>query len=200
MTDNEKLIALMVLGGTIAYLFYRQSVTYYTGVTMPSDTPQTPVGIGSNYQPASVYTTSASGVDTIRQFEGYRNAAYNDGFGNITIGIGHLIVPGDGMDANTVLTDDEVENLFANDLATAENAVKSYVTAPITQGMFDALVDFVFEFGSTKFASSTLLRLLNLRNYEAARAELSKWVHAGNPPVVVAQIVDRRNADTAMFA
>ena len=207
--------ALVGLGlfGIAAYVIHRQSQQSQTATPFNVNAPDLSITapilsapaidttgeIMGTMQSPSVYQTSPNGLNVIENFEGKSYVAYDDGFGNITIGIGHLIVPGDGLNTNSVLTDAQIAELFANDVADAENVVKSMVTVPLTQGMFDALVDFVFQFGEPKFASSTLLRLVNSRNYDSARSELTKWVHAGNPPVVVSQLVQRRAADAAMF-
>lgn len=147
--------------------------------------------------PASVYSTSRAGQNNIQAWEGWRRNAYQDIAGNWSIGVGHKIVPGDGLTPSSILTDGQVSSLFLTDLSGAEGAVKSYVTAPITQGMFDALVDFVFNLGAGNLSSSTLLRLLNQRDYQGAANEFQRWVHSGAS--VVPQLVQRRNADAALF-
>jgi lysozyme len=50
----------------------------------------------------------------------------------------------------------------------AEQAVQRLVKVPLTQGQFDALVDFCFNLGAGKLATSTLLKELNCRRYEDA--------------------------------
>ena len=59
--------------------------------------------------------------------------------------------------------------------------------ASLTQGQFDALVDFVFNLGSSRLASSTLLVDLNAGRYDAAGAELLRWDHTGYHEVSRAQ-------------
>lgn len=49
----------------------------------------------------------------------------------------------------------------------------------LTQDEFDALVDFVFNIGPTKFAASRLLHKLNKSDFNGAVAEFGKWSHAG---------------------
>ena len=46
---------------------------------------------------------------------------------------------------------------------------------PLTQGQFDALVDFCFNLGAGRLASSTLLKALNGGRYEAAAEQLLRW-------------------------
>lgn len=146
---------------------------------------------------ASATQTSQQGRDNIANFEGVRYAAYSDIGGNLTIGIGHLIHPGDGLNAQSVLTDTQVMTLFGNDLANAENTVKTYVTVPLSQGQFDALVDFVFNVGVGAFASSSLLKLINARYYDVAADEFKKWIYAGKQ--ILPGLVTRREADANLW-
>jgi lysozyme len=45
----------------------------------------------------------------------------------------------------------------------------------LTQGQFDALVDFCFNLGAGRLQSSTLLRCLNAGRYDAAAEQLLLW-------------------------
>ena len=139
--------------------------------------------------------TSPSGRAEIIRHEGIRYEPYRDAAGFWTIGIGHLIAPGDGVPRGTSgnpLPIDEtfLMTLFETDLLHAENAVRRYVTVALTQGQFDALTDFVFNLGAGRFAQSTLLQLLNTGNYPAAAEEFKRWVYAGG--VKVAGLETRR--------
>jgi lysozyme len=52
----------------------------------------------------------------------------------------------------------------------------------LTQNQYDALVDFVFNLGAQKLATSTLLKLVNADPSNALiPAEFRKWVYATNP-------------------
>lgn len=163
--------------------------------------PLTEVSLSSPVAPTmyspSVLTTSPQGRANIQAFEGWQRTAYADSAGHLTIGVGHKIVPGDGMGAQTILTDGQVLNLFNTDLQEAESYVKSVVTAPVTQGMFDALVDFVFNLGIGNLMHSTLLSLLNARDYQGAANEFGKWINAGGQPN--AGLIARRQSDTQTF-
>jgi lysozyme len=147
------------------------------------------------YQPFEM-RTSPSGIQNIVQWEGRRNQAYQDSAGHWTIGIGHLIVPGDGLNLQSNINDATIDAIFANDLENAESIVKANVIVPLTQGQFDALVDFTFQFGN-RLKTSTLLQFLNAGDYAGASAEFSKWIHVDNLPNQ--QLVSRRAADASMF-
>jgi lysozyme len=67
----------------------------------------------------------------------------------------------------------------------------------LTQGQFDALVDFVFNLGGGRLASSTLLRYLNSGKHDAAAWELLAWDHAGSHEV--ASLKARREAEFQLW-
>ena len=56
-------------------------------------------------------------------------------------------------------------------------AVLAAVKVPITQGQLDALTDFAYNLGVTKFRNSTLLAKLNAGDYAGASHEFDKWVY-----------------------
>lgn len=176
----------------------------YPDATFDTGTPPAPMSATTlfhstvpfmQYEPQTM-NSSAAGLQNIINWEGKRNQAYLDSAGKLTIGIGHLIVPGDGLDANSTITDATMNAIFANDIDQAEINVKRNVKVPLTQGQFDALVDFTFQFGNQLYGSHLLL-LLNSGDYRGAANELSRWVHVNG--VVSNQLVARRQAATTMF-
>jgi lysozyme len=101
------------------------------------------------------------------------------------------------MLAGLMLTDGQVGDLFARNLATAEGIVRRYVRVQLTQGQFDALADFAFNIGADQFRKSTLVRLLNIPDYQGAFNELPKWRYDNG--VVLSQLVERRAAGQQLF-
>jgi len=57
------------------------------------------------------------------------------------------------------------------------NRIKQLVTVPLTQGQFDALVDFEYEFGAYRLHGTTLLAKLNAGDYAGAKQQLPLWIH-----------------------
>jgi lysozyme len=137
--------------------------------------------------------TSPAGIKFIEEREGCRLTAYQDSVGVWTIGVGHTI----GVVPGMTITQEEADDLLAEDLANAEAAVNSLVKVPLSQPQFDALVDFVFNEGATQFRSSTLLRLLNAGDYEGADQQFARWDLAGGR--VLAGLVTRRRLEAEMF-
>ena len=81
-------------------------------------------------------------------------------------------------------------------------AVKRFVTVPLTQGQFDALVDWAYEFGPHRLVGTTLLGYLNAGRYQAAADEFRLWVHVEAKPgvyVVSDGLVARRAREIALW-
>lgn len=136
---------------------------------------------------------SQAGIEAIKDYEGVRLKAYDDGVGVWTIGVGHTA----GVQRGDVITLEQVDNFLRADLADAEKTVNARVVAPMTQGQFDALVSFVFNVGAGAFAASTLLKKLNARDYDGAADELLRWNKAGGR--VLAGLTKRRISERMMF-
>lgn len=137
--------------------------------------------------------TSEAGRALIREAEGCELKAYACPAGIPTAGVGHTR----GVKLGTTYTEAQAQAWLAEDLADAEAAVTRLVKVPLTQGQFDALVSFVFNLGASKFAASTLLKLLNEGRVFAAASQFKLWVHSGNK--ILPGLVKRRAAEVDLF-
>lgn len=115
-----------------------------------------------------------------------------------TIGYGHTrnVKPGDKC------TKEQADAWAMEDTAIAEADVNSHCkqlidAGKMTQGMFDALVDFAFNLGCDSLNKSTLLRLVNTGDFQRAALEFRKWDHAGG--VELAGLLERRLAEQQEF-
>jgi lysozyme len=120
---------------------------------------------------------SAEGLELIKTSEGFCSHCYRDVAGAETIGFGHKLTGAESFPGG--IGEAEAEILLAADVKTAEKTVRRLVRVALTQGQFDALVDFCFNLGAGRLAGSTLLRELNLGRHEAAGQQLLYWVYAG---------------------
>ena len=114
---------------------------------------------------------SGQGLALTEQSEGDRLTPYQDGAGVWTDGYGntHGVVPG-----QSITEAQSVAALQAN-VQGAVATVNANVHVPLTQGQFDALVDFVYNLGAGNFLTSTLLQKLNAGDYAGAALEFPKW-------------------------
>ena len=133
------------------------------------------------------------GTKILKFFEGCKLTAYQDSVGVWTIGYGHTKGVSEGM----TITQEEAEQMLLTELEEYEGYVEKYVTVPLTQNQFDALVVWVYNLGPTNFRNSTLLKELNSGNYTAAGKEITRWNKAGGK--VLAGLVRRREAEAKLF-
>jgi lysozyme len=114
---------------------------------------------------------SKDGLALTEQFEGCRLDAYQDQGGVWTNGYGntHGVVPG-----STITQGQADSDLLAN-VQNSVNDINQLVTVRLTQGEFDALVDFDFNLGRGRLAGSSLLRLLNAGDVAGAAAQFEAW-------------------------
>jgi lysozyme len=136
---------------------------------------------------------SQKGLALTENFEGCRLIAYQDQTGRWTLGYGHAV----GVHQGDSCTPEQAEALLMADIAWAEAFVNHIVKVALTQGEFDALVDFTFNLGSGNLQSSTLLKLVNEGQFETAAKEFEKWDLAGGK--VVAGLLRRRKAEEQEF-
>lgn len=141
-----------------------------------------------------------AGLLHLQSVEGLRLRAYDDKQpnktitsmsqvrGKLTIGYGHTKTVKVGM---TITKERAVELLLA-DLKYFQAAVSSVVRVDVNQNQFNALVSFCYNVGDTAFKKSTLLKLLNSGNYQAAAQQFFQW----RTP---ASILSRRQAEYDLF-
>jgi lysozyme len=137
---------------------------------------------------------STAGIALIKQFEGCRLEAYLDSVGVPTIGYGST----EGVTMGDKITQDEADALLLEDLVRFEKCVNEHVDVPITQEQFDSLVCFAFNVGCGALIGSTLLKLLNAGNYNAAAQQFLRWDKAGGK--VLAGLTRRRQAESDLFS
>ena len=143
--------------------------------------------------------TSDKGLALIKSFEGFSARPYLCPAGVPTIGYGATYYP-DGRRVtmqDKPVSEADATAMLRSMLASYEAGVTRYVAVPVTQGQFDALVSFAYNVGLSALKSSTLLRLLNARDYAGAAAQFPRWNRAGGK--VLPGLTRRREAERVMF-
>ncbi|WP_026103480.1 lysozyme [Pseudanabaena sp. PCC 6802] len=141
--------------------------------------------------------TSQRGMDLIKEFEGRELEAYPDpgtGGDPWTIGYGHT---GSDVYPGLTITQEKAEQLLSEDLKYFEKGILGCISVPLNQNQFDALVSFAYNLGVGALAESTLARLLNEGNYQAAADQFERWVNAGDEPMP--GLVSRRHVEKELF-
>lgn len=142
---------------------------------------------------AGTYHPGPSAEKVVKQAEGKRNKTYLD-VGRIpTICYGATLDVKPGQHA----TDTECDRMLRRDLTYAGVGVAKYVTRPVTQEQYDALVSFVYNVGETQFRKSTLLRKLNAGDCYGAGYEFIRWINVNGKPVN--GLRTRRDIERALF-
>ena len=142
------------------------------------------------------------GLQLIKDFEGYSSTLYICPAGYETIGYGHLVRQYErsrfeAISAVMGLSQREATVLLKEDVSSAERAVLRLITAPLTNGQFDALVDFTFNLGAGNLQSSTLRRVINRGDYNAAPEQFRRWVYSAGKKS--RGLIRRREADIVLF-
>ncbi|KQX03557.1 lysozyme [Acinetobacter sp. Root1280] len=141
---------------------------------------------------------SPQGVNLICGFEGLELKAYDDGVGVCTIGYGTTIYPhGKAVQYGDTCTIEQAKNYMQYDLRRFEQAVSAAVNVPLNQNQFDALVSLSYNIGIGAFKNSTLLKLLNASDYQAASHQFDVWIKAGGK--TVQGLVNRRAVEKTLF-
>ncbi len=133
---------------------------------------------------------------------GFADRPYRCPAGYMTLGWGHRIDVSEGI-GNGAITADQAQALLVKDVERFAQRVKRCVTVPLKQSMFDALVCFCYNIGTSAFAHSTLVRCLNAGLYQDASEEFLRWNKATNPRTgkkePLAGLTRRRQAERDLF-
>ena len=114
-------------------------------------------------------------INAIKGFEKLELKAYKCPANVLTIGYGHTR----GVKVGQVITKAQADVLLKGDILNVENSLNS-MSFTFTQGQFDALVDFCFNFGMVKFIGSTLYtKILVHATDDEITAQFRRWVNGG---------------------
>lgn len=136
--------------------------------------------------------------DHIRQWESLRLFTYDDAVypsvefegekrdsvGTLTIGYGHT---GDDVEPGQKITKDKANELLIEDVNDAADCIKRWIGRQkkrdeknntkyhlLTQGMYDAMVDIVFNRGCNWFVNSSIITNIENGQYKSAKQKISK--------------------------
>lgn len=138
-------------------------------------------------------TTSPRGRALIKQFEGFRAAAYQDVVGVWTIGYGFTrgVKPGQRMTAA------QADARLVTELLEYERAVLTACRVPPNQNQFDALVSLAWNIGAPRLATSTVVKAHNRMDHQAAARAFGLWNKAGGQEWP--GLTRRRAAESALY-
>ena len=137
--------------------------------------------------------TSQEGLSLIKKFEGCELESYKCAAGVWTIGYGSTSGVKEGMK----ISPERADMLLLEYVEVFEESINKLVEVPLEQNQFDALVSWTFNLGSTNLKNSTLLKVLNDKDYEGVPAQIKRWNKAGGE--VLQGLVRRREAEALLF-
>lgn len=137
--------------------------------------------------------TGNKGIELIKHFEGCELEAYKCPAGVWTIGYGHIKGVKEGMK----ITEHQAEEMLKSELHEYEGYINDYVTVPLNQNQFDAMVSWVYNLGGGNLRASTLLKVLNAGDYDGVPAQMLRWNKAGGK--VLEGLTRRRQAEADLF-
>ena len=141
-------------------------------------------------------------LEHLKRWEGLRLEAYPDpGSRNgepWTIGYGHTSDSFMRVYRGQVISRDQAEKALLHDAKEAAQLITSLVQVPLSDSQLGVLISFVFNIGGTAFRNSTLLRKLNLRDYDAVPSELARWNR--NDGRVMPGLTARRKAEAILWS
>lgn len=143
---------------------------------------------------------SAACIDLIKSSEGFSTYPYLCPARIPTIGYGSTHYE-DG--APVRIGDAPIDQARAERIIAAtlfreyEPGVTHAVQVVLTQGQYDALVDFAYNLGVNALRTSTLLKKLNAGDRDGAAREFGKWTRCDGK--VLPGLVARRKAERSLF-
>ena len=141
---------------------------------------------------------SASGLELVKEFESLRLKAYKCPAAVWTIGYGHTSAAGAPIvSADMLISKENAEEILQRDMVQYEDGVRKLVTVGLTQGQFDALVDFAYNAGVGALQKSTLLKKVNAEKFDEVPAEFMKWTKGGGKELP--GLVRRRRAEVKLW-
>jgi lysozyme len=154
--------------------------------------------------------TSEKGIKLIKHFEGCHLKPYLCPAILWTVGYGHVLYPEQNrlplaqrksynlkIEHFRNWEQSEVDALLKQDLQRFERGVLRYITVPLKQNEFDALVSFSFNLGLGTLQRSSIRSKLNRGDKEGAIDTLLKYCRAGGK--ILRGLERRRAAEADLF-
>jgi lysozyme len=158
---------------------------------------------------------SEEGLKLLKHHEGFRKKPYQCSAKIWTIGYGHGMYPEqlgipstpEGMAKRTafplkpadnrVWSKEEIDGLLVKDVVRFERAVKRYISVPLRQCEFDALISAVYNLGAGWLQRSQVRQKINRGDKTGAMENLLKYNKGGGK--VLKGLDNRRKDEAALF-
>lgn len=137
---------------------------------------------------------NALGIAIIKEFEGCRLTAYQDGNGIWTLGWGET----GGIKEGDNCTQEEADAWLAKAISNIEHGVTRMLKRPLDDNQFSALCSLVYNIGLGHFAASSVLQLINADMMSQVPVAIFKWCRIAGE--VSPGLLRRRKAEIALWS
>ena len=136
---------------------------------------------------------SQEGLSLIKKFKGCELEAYKCAAGVWTIGYGST----KGVKEGDSINQEDADKLLMAEMKEYEGYINNMVEVNLEQNQFDSLVSWVFNLGPSNLKNSTLLKVLNSKDYQGVPAQIRRWNKANGK--VLEGLERRRLAESLLF-
>lgn len=158
---------------------------------------------------------SKEGLKLLKHHEGFRKKPYQCSAKIWTIGYGHAMYPAqmaipstpEGMERrkafplrpedNRIWSVEEIDELLVKDVVRFERAVERFISVPLRQCEFDALISATYNLGPGWLQRSQVRQKINRGDKKGAMESLRKYNKAGGK--VLRGLDNRRKDEEALF-
>ena len=130
-------------------------------------------------------------------YNAVKDGKLKDGTQLYSIGLGHQIQPNELELMNLTLNDDQVLEIFKKDIEAIRLSMNKVIKVPLNKNQQLALLSLRYNIGPNYFNGSTLLRLLNAGNFDAAGNRFAEWRLSEG--LINKGLVNRRERERQLF-
>lgn len=135
----------------------------------------------------------------IKKYEGFSSKPYKCPAGIPTIGYGSTFyLNGNKVTMkDTPISEEVALSILFSAVEDFSKKVEKLLKVPVNQNQFDALVDFSYNLGIGNFQKSTLLKLINNKDFIGASKQFKKWNKSNGK--VLNGLTNRRKEEEVLF-
>lgn len=135
----------------------------------------------------------------IKKYEGFSSKPYKCPAGIPTIGYGSTFyLNGNKVTMkDTPISEEVALSILFSVVEDFSKKVEKLLKVPVNQNQFDALVDFSYNLGIGNFQKSTLLKLINNKDFIGASKQFKKWNKSNGK--VLNGLTNRRKEEEELF-
>lgn len=135
----------------------------------------------------------------IKKYEGFSSKPYKCPAGIPTIGYGSTFyLNGNKVTMkDTPISEEVALSILFSVVEDFSKKVEKLLKVPVNQNQFDALVDFSYNLGIGNFQKSTLLKLVNNKDFIGASKQFKKWNKSNGK--VLNGLTNRRKEEEELF-